>query len=91
MENRSLVKYRLIIDEFGGWDRFQRLLHVLRDIGARHGVGIGAVAMRWVLDQPAVAGIIVGARHADHLSSIAEALSLEMTGADRDAIAAVQR
>ena len=24
--NRSLVKYRLIIDEFGGWDAFQALL-----------------------------------------------------------------
>ena len=31
-ENRSLTKYRLIIDEFGGWELFQRLLSVL----ARH-------------------------------------------------------
>jgi aryl-alcohol dehydrogenase-like predicted oxidoreductase len=90
LENRSLVKYRLIIDEFGGWDPFQRLLHVLQDIGVRHGAGIGAVAMRWVLDQPSVAGIIVGARHADHLSSIAGAQSLELTSADREAIAEVQ-
>ena len=29
LENRSLVKYRLIIDEFGGWDRFQNLLAAL--------------------------------------------------------------
>ena len=89
LENRSLIKYRLIIDEFGGWDLFQRLLRVLRDIGARHGTGIGAVAMRWVLDQPGVAGIIVGARHARHLSSIEDALSLSLGGADREAIAAV--
>ena len=33
LENRSLVKYRLIIDEFGGWDLFQRLLRVLHEIG----------------------------------------------------------
>lgn len=89
LENRSLVKYRLIIDEFGGWDRFQRLLAVLHAVGQRHGVGIGAVAMKWVLDQPAVAGIIVGARHAGHLASIADALTLELTTADRDAIAAI--
>jgi aryl-alcohol dehydrogenase-like predicted oxidoreductase len=89
LENRSLVKYRLIIDEFGGWDMFQRLLRVLRDIGVRHGTGIGAVAMRWVLDQPSVAGIIVGARHADHLASIAAALMLELTAVDREAIAAI--
>ena len=89
LENRSLVKYRLIIEEFGGWELFQRLLRVLRDIGARHGAGIGAVAMRWVLDQPGVAGIIVGARHAGHLPSIADALALELTSADHDAIAAI--
>jgi aryl-alcohol dehydrogenase-like predicted oxidoreductase len=89
-ENRSLTKYRLIIEEFGGWGRFQRLLEALRDIGVRHGVGIGAVAMRWVLDQPAVTGIIVGVRHAGHLSSIAEALALRLTDVDRSAIASVQ-
>lgn len=90
LENRSLVKYRLIIDEFGGWDLFQRLLAVLHSIGMRHGVGIGAIAMRWVLDHPGVAGIIVGARHAGHLSSIADALTLKLTAADRDEIATVQ-
>ncbi len=90
LENRSLTKYRLIIDEFGGWPLFQRLLQVLRDVGARHGAGIGAVAMRWVLDQPAVAGVIVGVRHAGHLASITSARSLRLTAEDRDAIAAVQ-
>jgi aryl-alcohol dehydrogenase-like predicted oxidoreductase len=89
LENRSLVKYRLIIDEFGGWALFQRLLRVLHEIGVRHGAGMGSVAMRWVLDQPAVAGIIVGARHAEHLSSIDDALRLELTAADRAAIAAI--
>jgi aryl-alcohol dehydrogenase-like predicted oxidoreductase len=90
LENRSLTKYRLIIDEFGGWALFQRLLHVLRDIGRRHGVGIGAVAMRWVLDQPGVAAIIVGVRHAGHLPAITSALALRLTQEDREAIAAVQ-
>lgn len=90
LENRSLVKYRLIIDEFGGWERFQQLLSVLREIGTRHHTGIGAVALRWVLDRPGVAGIIVGARHARHLAAIDAALSLRLTSADRHAIAAVQ-
>jgi aryl-alcohol dehydrogenase-like predicted oxidoreductase len=89
LENRSLVKYRLIIQEFGGWKLFQRLLRVLRDIGARHGTGIGVVAMRWVLDQPGVAAIIVGARHAGHLPAVAAALALSLSNADRDAIAAI--
>ncbi|MDQ3169174.1 MAG: aldo/keto reductase [Acidobacteriota bacterium] len=90
LENRSLIKYRLTINEFGGWPLFQRLLRVLRDIGARHDAGIGAVAVRWVLDQPAVTGVIVGVRHDGHLASVASALALQLDDEDRAAIAAVQ-
>jgi aryl-alcohol dehydrogenase-like predicted oxidoreductase len=90
LENRSLVKYRLIIDEFGGWDLFQVLLRTLNAIATRHGVGIGAVALRWVLDQPAVAGVIVGARHARHLDDIRAAVGLTLTADDHAAIADVQ-
>jgi aryl-alcohol dehydrogenase-like predicted oxidoreductase len=90
LENRSLVKYRLIIEEFGGWVRFQRLLTVLHDIAARHGVSIGAVAIRWVLDQPGAAGVIVGARHAGHLGDTLRACALALDADDHAAIARVQ-
>jgi aryl-alcohol dehydrogenase-like predicted oxidoreductase len=90
LENRSLVKYRLIIDEFGGWALFQEMLTALHLIARRHGVGIGAVAIRWVLDQPQVAGVIVGARHARHLDAIRAACGITLTDHDRRAIAAVQ-
>ncbi len=62
LENRSLIKYRLIIDDCGGWSDFQRLLEALADIASRHGVGIANVAQRWVLDQPGVGAVIVGFR-----------------------------
>jgi len=58
--NRSLTKYRLVIEEVGGWDTFQELLQVLSSIGARHGVSLEMVAARWVLDRPAVRAIILG-------------------------------
>jgi aryl-alcohol dehydrogenase-like predicted oxidoreductase len=90
LENRSLVKYRLIIDEFGGWDRFQEVLAALGSVAARHGVGIGAVAIRWVLDQPGVSGVIVGARHARHLDAITQACALSLDDEDRAAVARVQ-
>ena len=61
--NRSLTKYRLIIEEVGGWDAFQSLLRTLSSIADKHGVTIAAVAARWVLDQPAVAAIILGVGH----------------------------
>jgi aryl-alcohol dehydrogenase-like predicted oxidoreductase len=90
LENRSLVKYRLIIDECGGWARFQELLGVLDGIARRHAVGIGAVAIRWAMDQPCVAGVIVGARHARHLPITLQACTLALDDADRAAIARVQ-
>ena len=90
LENRSLVKYRLIIEEFGGWDRYQQMLAALDAIAQRHGAGIGAVAIRWLLDQPGVSAAIVGARHAAHLEQIAQACALMLDADDRAAIAAVQ-
>jgi aryl-alcohol dehydrogenase-like predicted oxidoreductase len=47
-ENRSLIKYRLIIDEFGPWEAFQTLLQTLQAIAQKHGVTLPAVATRWV-------------------------------------------
>jgi aryl-alcohol dehydrogenase-like predicted oxidoreductase len=91
LENRSLTKYRLIIDECGGWQRLQTMLDALDAIARRHHVGIGAVAIRWVLDQPGVAGVIVGVRHAGHLASTLQACALTLEDDDRAAIDDVQR
>ena len=69
LENRSQAKYKLIIDEFGGWDLFQDLLHTLCRIAKRHGVDIATVASRAILDRPQVAAVIVGARNVNHLAA----------------------
>ena len=82
-DNRSLVKYRLIIDEFGPWDRFQALLEAMKRVGDRHGVSISSVATRWVLDQPQVAAAIVGARYARHLPQTIEVFGFQMDNDDR--------
>ena len=58
--NRSLTKYRLIIDEAGGWSALQILLGVLGDIGRRRGVSSTTVAARWVLDRQCTAAIMLG-------------------------------
>ena len=88
-ENRSLIKYRLIIDEFGSWDLFQTLLQTLKSVGNKHGVSLAAIATRWVLDQPQVAGAIVVARYARHLPKTLEVFKVTLDDADRAAIAAV--
>lgn len=88
-DNRSLVKYRLIIDEFGPWSQFQELLGALRNIGDRHGVPLAAVATRWVLDQPHVAAAIVGARYARHLPKTLQIFDVVLDDTDRAALDAV--
>ncbi len=88
-DNRSLVKYRLVIDEFGPWERFQRLLDALHDVGRRHGADLSAAATAWVLDRPNVAAAIVGARYARHLPRTLDALRMRLTEADRAEIGGV--
>lgn len=88
LTNRSLIKYRLIIEECGGWDAFQALLATIARIADGHGVPLSAVAARWVLDQPGVAAIIIGARHAGHLADTLAIAHLTLTAADHAAIAA---
>lgn len=89
--NRSLVKYRLIIEEFGGWDAFQALLRALDGVAKKHGSSIAAVAARYVLDKPQVACALVGARDARHLDDTLAIFSLQLDADDRallDALAA---
>jgi aryl-alcohol dehydrogenase-like predicted oxidoreductase len=87
--NRSLVKYKLIIDDFGGWALFQDLLAALAGIAKRHNSGIATVASRWVLDQPGVAAVIVGARNREHLPATLAIGNLQLTDDDCAGIAAI--
>jgi aryl-alcohol dehydrogenase-like predicted oxidoreductase len=80
--NRSQTKYRLIIEEFGGFVAWQRLLRVLRGIAADHGVGIAEVAAAWVLKQERVAAVIIGARNASHLQKLEKLAGLELSEAE---------
>ena len=90
LENRSLVKYRLMIEEIGGWALFQALLEKLAEVGARHGVSIAAVASRWVLEQPRVAAVIIGARDTRHLDRYAELFRFRLGDRDRREIDALR-
>jgi aryl-alcohol dehydrogenase-like predicted oxidoreductase len=87
--NRSLRKYKLIIDDFGGWDLFQELLRTLKRIGDKHKASIANVAMRYILDKPAVASVIIGAVNRSHLADHVELARVRLDDADRAAIAAV--
>ena len=88
-ENRSLTKYKLIIEDFGGWALFQELLGALRRVGEHHDATIGQIAARWILDRPGVAGAIVGATSTRHLAENLEIAAIRLTAADMAEIAAV--
>src|SRR3569833_3165851 len=69
LTNRSLIKYKLIIDDFGGWGLFQQLLAVLAQIAAKHDTDLASVASRVMLDRPQVAAVIVGATNTKHVQA----------------------
>ena len=58
----SLRKYKRMIDTWGGWKLFQELLSTLHQIAEKHSVSIANIATHYILDRPAVAGVIIGAR-----------------------------
>ena len=62
LETWSQMKYGRFIREAGGWAALQDLLEAVHQVAERHNVSMANVACRYILDQPAVGGIIVGAR-----------------------------
>jgi len=85
-ENRSLAKYKLIIDEFGGWDLQQEMLEALQMIAAKHATTIAAIAARWVLDRTPVAAVMIGARSETHVDDNLRVFEIRLDGEDRERI-----
>lgn len=84
----SLQKYKRMVDAWGGWSQFQVLLQTLKQVASKHGVSIPAVAVRYILDQPAVAGSMVGVRLglSEHIQDCNAVLSLALDEEDVDKI-----
>jgi aryl-alcohol dehydrogenase-like predicted oxidoreductase len=80
----SLRKYQQMIDAWGGWPLFQQLLAALKCVADRHRASIANVGTRYVLDRPAVAGVIIGARlgAAEHIADNARTFDLALDADD---------
>lgn len=91
LDTLSLKKYKRMIDAWGGWELFQELLATLKEIGGRHNASVANVATRYILDKPAVAGVIIGARLgiADHRDDNARVFDFKLDGQDMEEIEAV--
>jgi aryl-alcohol dehydrogenase-like predicted oxidoreductase/enamine deaminase RidA (YjgF/YER057c/UK114 family) len=86
----SKMKYKRFIDAVGGWEALQRILRALDVIARKHGVSLSNVATRWVLEHPAVAAVIVGARlgEREHRADNLALFGFALDGDDRQTLAA---
>jgi aryl-alcohol dehydrogenase-like predicted oxidoreductase len=80
-------EYRLVIEAAGGWAAYQRLLAALAAIGTRHKVDPGTIATRWVLDQPGVAAVLVGASSAARIADLAALARVRLDASERATLA----
>ena len=91
LDTLSLQKYKNMIDVWGGWNLFQELLAVLYAIAKKHNVSIANVATRYILDKPAVAGVIIGVRLsiAEHKSDNARVFAIQLDKEDQEKIESI--
>lgn len=76
----SQMKYKRYIDEAGGWEKYQNLLKALKKTADAHDVSIANVASRFILEQPAVGAVIIGARlgESEHIENNRALLSFSV-------------
>ncbi len=81
----SQMKYLRFVAAAGGWEPFQALLHSVAKVAERLGVSMANVASRYVLESPAVAGVIVGARigRSAHIADTLQLFTFELDDAAR--------
>lgn len=91
LETVSLKKYKNMIDAWGGWSLFQKLLQTLKTIADKHQVSIPNVAVRYILERPTVAGTMVGARLgiSEHIEENARVFEFSLDPEDNQKIEAV--
>ena len=91
LDTASLQKYHNMIQAWGGWKLFQELLVVLNAISKKHDCSIANVATRFILDKPAVAGVIIGARLgiSEHIEDNANTFDIKLDSDDVSAISSV--
>lgn len=91
LNTASLRKYKNMVDGWGDWSLFQELLSLLKQIADKYAVTIPNIAVRYILDQPTVAGAIVGARLSvsEHLADNAKVFNFSLDTDDIEQIKAI--
>lgn len=91
LDTASLRKYSQMIGAWGGWRLFQELLATLDRLARAKGRSIANLATRYILDEPAVGGVILGARLgiSEHIEENSRVFDTALSEDERSAIDAV--
>jgi enamine deaminase RidA (YjgF/YER057c/UK114 family) len=84
----SQMKYKRFIDAAGGWELFQNILRTIKKVADKHQVSIANIASRFLLENEAVAGVIVGARlgENEHIADNKKIFGIDLQPEDIEAI-----
>jgi len=80
----SQMKYKRFIDAAGGWIPFQNLLQSVKTVAEKHKVSMANIATRYILENPAVAAVIIGARlgESEHITDNKRTTAIELDESD---------
>jgi len=89
----SQMKYKRFIDAAGGWEKFHSLLQALQEVAEKHQVPVATVASRFILDQPTVGGVILGARlgQSEHIEENLKIFKTQLDIEDHQKLQQVQQ
>jgi aryl-alcohol dehydrogenase-like predicted oxidoreductase/enamine deaminase RidA (YjgF/YER057c/UK114 family) len=84
----SQMKYRRFIDVAGGWEAYQALLRTVDEVARAEGVSMANIACRYILEKPAVGGVIIGARlgESEHVEDSRRLLAGSLNASSRSAL-----
>ena len=80
----SQMKYKRFIDAAGGWSPFQNLLRIISEIAKKHKVSMANIATRYILENPTVAAVIIGARlgESEHIADNKQTTEIALDDTD---------
>jgi aryl-alcohol dehydrogenase-like predicted oxidoreductase/enamine deaminase RidA (YjgF/YER057c/UK114 family) len=86
METWSQMKYHRFVGAAGGWDKYQSMLQKVKKVAEKHQTSIANIASGYILQQPHVAAVIIGARlgQSEHLSDTLRLFNLQLDNEDQE-------
>ncbi|MEK6479641.1 aldo/keto reductase [Catalinimonas sp. 4WD22] len=88
----SQMKYKRFVNAAGGWKKFQHLLKVVNQVAEKHQASIANISSNFMLNQPAVGGIILGARlgKSEHIAENQRIFDIQLDTEDLQSIQEAQ-